>query len=93
MITNLSPAEKKASELANQIAKPVLRSMVSRGEANEMCMKMAKAIFDLAEVKGMVDAIDNFKKQVDAHGGNYLPGNYIQMEKALTAWRSFRGET
>lgn len=36
--------------------------------------------------KKLVRAVRNWKKQVDEHGGDYLPGNYKQMIEALKDW-------
>lgn len=39
-----------------------------------------------------VDAFSTWKLQVDAHGGDYLPGNYRQISQALAALEKELGE-
>lgn len=41
------------------------------------------------EVLDLVEAMETWKKQVDAHEGQYHPGNYKQINDAL---RKFKGE-
>jgi len=45
-----------------------------------------------AQADKLAEAISNFKKQADLYGGDYLPGNYIQMSEALADYEAWKGK-
>jgi len=57
------------------------------------CYEVEKQLFELqAQCDKLAEAISNFKKQADLYGGDYLPGNYIQMSEALADYEAWKGK-
>lgn len=48
---------------AVNLAKPMLRDMISRGEAYEMCMVSFKGAIESEQVKGLVEALEFYAGQ------------------------------
>lgn len=93
----MTPAEKKASELAKLYAEeiPEMETSEFTGEGVYRIKDIEKsfeagfrAALELAEVKGLEEALKQAESEFNEKG-------YCDMTKplkALTAWRSFRGE-
>ena len=103
----VTPAEKKASELAEKYAAKQNHTIVSALISEADFKAGFLAALELAEVRGLEDALNKTVKpkyglqgyieEEDLEGErNYLTGMVSYYEgiarEALTAWRSFRGE-
>lgn len=87
----VTPAEKKASELALEyICSDQVNVDDSFTDHKDSFIAGFKAALELAEVKGLEGALKSIRHSVVGHRGN---GEIlIEIDQALTAWRSFRGE-
>lgn len=101
MTTNLSPAEKKAGELAKQYAEeiPEMETSEFTGEGVyrikdiEKCFEAGfRAAIALEEVKALEDCLNAVRVHIKFPGQYENEAVIEATEKALTAWRSFRGE-
>lgn len=93
----MTPAEKKASELASDHAKDLWK-LGNGNTAYFSFLAGFRAALELAEVKGLENTLEFCLKNFldipcdkESHKGVLTTGR-IEANKALTAWRSFRGE-
>ena len=76
----------------NQICAPMLRDMISRGKAVEMCNETWDAALESEAVKILVDALENLADgnyEIDDVGRNYISHNVVKelyTGKDLSVW-------
>lgn len=98
----MTKLEERLNKISARICKPIYRDMVSRGQAQQMCKEMARAVLEMPELKALVGSLSKFcefppngeiKRMVSSTNEAIFDIKSVDKARiAMDQWRSFIDE-